>query len=35
MLSQPEAASALLRVLASSEAVPVITKAGLMPLTGR
>jgi molybdate transport system substrate-binding protein len=32
---QPEAASALIRFLASPEAAPVITKAGLMPLTGR
>jgi molybdate transport system substrate-binding protein len=32
---QPEAASALLRFLASAEAAPVISKAGLMPLPGR
>jgi molybdate transport system substrate-binding protein len=32
---QPEAALALIRFLASPEAAPVITKAGLMPLTGR
>ena len=32
---QPEAASALIRFLASSEAAPVITRAGLMPLSGR
>jgi len=32
---QPEAASALIRFLASPEAAPAITKAGLMPLTGR
>jgi molybdate transport system substrate-binding protein len=32
---QPEAAGALLRFLASSEAAPVISKAGLLPLTGR
>lgn len=32
-VEQPEAASALLRFLASAEAAPVITKAGLMPLS--
>jgi molybdate transport system substrate-binding protein len=32
---QPEAASALIRFLASPEAAPVITKAGLMPLAAR
>ena len=32
---QPEAASALIRFLASPEAAPVIIKAGLLPLTGR
>jgi molybdate transport system substrate-binding protein len=32
---QPEAASALIRFLASSEAAPVIAKAGLLPLPGR
>ncbi|MBI3372415.1 MAG: substrate-binding domain-containing protein [Betaproteobacteria bacterium] len=32
---QPEAASALLRFLASPEAAPVISKAGLAPLSGR
>ena len=32
---QPEAASALIRFLASSEAAPVIVKAGLMPLSER
>jgi molybdate transport system substrate-binding protein len=32
---QPEAASALIRFLASPEAAPVISKAGLMPLSGR
>jgi molybdate transport system substrate-binding protein len=32
---QPEAAHALIRFFASSEAAPVISKAGLMPLTGR
>jgi molybdate transport system substrate-binding protein len=32
---QPEAANALLRFLASSEAIPVIAKAGLMPIAGR
>ena len=31
---QPEAANALIRFLASSEAAPVITKAGLTPLSG-
>jgi molybdate transport system substrate-binding protein len=33
--SQPEAATALIRFLASSEAAPVISKAGLMPLPER
>ena len=32
---QPEAASALLRFLASSEAAPVISKAGLAPISER
>jgi molybdate transport system substrate-binding protein len=32
---QPEAANALIRFLASSEAAPVISKAGLMPIPGR
>lgn len=32
---QPEAASALLRFLTSPEAAPVITKAGLAPISGR
>jgi molybdate transport system substrate-binding protein len=32
---EPEAASALLRFLASPEAAPVIAKAGLMPLSER
>lgn len=32
---QPEAASALLRFLASPEAAPVILKAGLTPISGR
>ena len=32
---QPEAASALIRFLASPEAAPVILKAGLTPLSGR
>ena len=32
---QPEAASALLRFLASSEAAPTISKAGLAPISGR
>ena len=32
---QPEAASALIRFLASPEAAPVISKAGLVPLAGR
>ena len=32
---QPEGASALIRFLASPEAAPVISKAGLMPLSGR
>jgi molybdate transport system substrate-binding protein len=31
-VQQPEAASALIRLLASAEAAPVILKAGLMPL---
>ncbi len=31
-VQQPEAAAALIRFLASSEAAPVITKAGLMPV---
>jgi molybdate transport system substrate-binding protein len=34
-VQQPEAASALIRFLASPEAAPVIAKAGLMPLSGR
>jgi molybdate transport system substrate-binding protein len=34
-VQQPEAASALLRFLASSEAVPVISEGGLMPIAGR
>ena len=34
-VQQPEAASALIRFLASSEAAPVITKAGLTPLSER
>ena len=34
-LRQPEAAGALLRFLASSEAAPAISKAGLAPLSGR
>ncbi len=34
-VQQPEAASALIRFLASSEAAPVITRAGLTPLSGR
>jgi molybdate transport system substrate-binding protein len=34
-VQQPEAASALLRFLASSEAAPVIQKAGLMPIPER
>jgi molybdate transport system substrate-binding protein len=34
-VGQPEAASALIRFLASPEAAPVILKAGLMPLSGR
>jgi molybdate transport system substrate-binding protein len=34
-VQQPEAASALIRFLASSEAAPVIAKAGLMPLSDR
>jgi molybdate transport system substrate-binding protein len=34
-VQQPEAASALLRFLASPEAVPVIAKGGLMPIAGR
>ena len=32
---QPEAAHALIRFLSSAEAAPVISKAGLMPLSGR
>jgi molybdate transport system substrate-binding protein len=32
---EPDAAKALLRFLASPEAAPVITKAGLTPITGR
>lgn len=32
---QPEAASALLRFLTAPEAAPVLTKAGLLPLSGR
>jgi molybdate transport system substrate-binding protein len=32
---QPDAAVALLRFLASPEAAPVISKAGLMPLANR
>jgi len=32
---QPEGASALIRFLASPEAAPVISKAGLVPLSGR
>jgi molybdate transport system substrate-binding protein len=34
-VAQPEAATALLRFLASSEAAPVITKAGLAPIAER
>jgi molybdate transport system substrate-binding protein len=34
-VQQPEAASALMRFLASPEAAPVILKAGLMPLPER
>jgi len=34
-VQQPEAASALIRFLASSEAAPVIMEAGLMPLSER
>ena len=34
-VQQPEAASALIRFLASPEAAPVILKAGLMPLSER
>jgi molybdate transport system substrate-binding protein len=34
-VQQPEAASALIRFLASSEAAPVISKAGLMPVSER
>jgi molybdate transport system substrate-binding protein len=34
-VEQPEAAGALLRFLASAEAAPVISKAGLMPLAAR
>ena len=32
---QPEAAAALIRFLASPEAAPAISKAGLAPLSGR
>jgi molybdate transport system substrate-binding protein len=32
-VQQPEAATALIRFLASAEAAPVISKAGLMPLS--
>jgi len=32
---EPDAAKALLRFLASAEAAPVITKAGLAPITAR
>lgn len=35
VVRQPEAAGALLRFLASSEAAPAISKAGLAPLSGR
>jgi len=34
-VQQPEAATALIRFLASAEAAPVLLKAGLMPLPGR
>lgn len=34
-VGQPEAASALIRFLSSPEAAPVISKVGLMPLSGR
>jgi ABC-type molybdate transport system substrate-binding protein len=34
-VQQPEAATALLRFLGSSAAVPVIVKGGLMPIAGR
>ena len=34
-VQQPEAASALIRFLASPEAAPVISKAGLKPLSER
>jgi molybdate transport system substrate-binding protein len=34
-VQQPEAATALIRFLASAEAAPVILKAGLMPLPER
>jgi len=34
-VEQPEAAAALLRFLASSEAAPAISRAGLAPLAGR
>jgi molybdate transport system substrate-binding protein len=34
-VQQPEAATALLRFLTSPEAVPVLTKAGLVPLAQR
>jgi molybdate transport system substrate-binding protein len=34
-VKQPEAATALIRFLTSAEAAPVITKAGLIPITAR
>src|SRR5207244_1174503 len=34
-VKQPEAAAALMRFLASPEAAPAISKAGLAPLSGR
>ena len=34
-VQQPEAATALLRFLSSAEAAPVITKAGLIPMSKR
>ena len=34
-VQQPEAAGALIRFLASAEAAPVITRAGLLPVSGR
>jgi len=34
-VQQPEAATALIRLLASQEAAPTISKAGLMPLSER